>query len=136
MGGILDFQKRGTPEKWGLIKKMGIWGPLNNYVKKHLLEKFLIPPTEGISPLLNVISKTLNCSFAQKQDFLRKLSNISLTIVYLLFSIILKYFIKNHYSRSRDIRLHNFWGKLHWNFPHARKKDSDWETISKPFWSS
>ena len=110
MEGILDFQKRGTPEKWGLIKKMGIWGPLNNYVKKHLLEKFLIPPTEGISPLLNVISKTLNCSFAQKQDFLRKLSNISLTIVYLLFSIILKYFIKNHYSRSRDIRLHNFWG--------------------------
>ena len=88
--------------------------PINNYVNKNIPQQhFLFPPTEGIPPLLNAILKTLNCSFAQKEDFLRKLSNISITLVYLLFSIKLKYTRKNHYSRSRDARLYNFWGKLH-----------------------
>ena len=62
--------------------------------------------TGGIPPPLNAILKTLNCPFAEKEDFMIKLSNISITFAYLLFSIMLKYFIKNHYSRSRDIRLH------------------------------
>ena len=111
--------------------------PFNSYVNETSPSKISYslnwgnPPT----PPLNAISKTLNCPFAQKEDFLCNLSNISITFVYLLFSIMLKYFINSHY-RSRDIRLHNFRDKLHLNFSHATKKDNFWENILKPFWCS
>ena len=50
----------------------------------------------GEMPLpLNTISKTLNCPFVSKEDFLGKLTNISIIFVYLLFSIMPKCFIKN-----------------------------------------
>ena len=46
-------------------------------------------------PFAPTISKPLNCPFAPKDNFLRKLPNISITFAYLLFSIILMCFIKN-----------------------------------------
>ena len=61
-----------------------------------------IPPAKcpiapiGKMPLtLNTISKTLNCPFASKEDFMGKLTNINITFVYQLFSIMSKCFIKN-----------------------------------------
>ena len=57
--------------------------------------KFPIAPTGEIPLPLNAISKTLNFPFAQKEDFLRKLTNISITFIYLLFSSMLTCFIKN-----------------------------------------
>ena len=45
---------------------------------------------------LNAILEALNCSFAPKEDFSGKLTNISINFVYQFFSI-------------RYIRLYNFW---------------------------
>ena len=124
-----DSKKGVWSRKWG-------YDPINNYVNKKIPQQnFLFPQLGESPPPLNAISKTLNFPFAQKEDFLRKLSKISITFVYLLFYIMLKCFLKNHY-RSRDIRLHNFRDKLHWNFLHATKKEKFWENTLKPFWCS
>ena len=98
--------------------------PINNYVNKNIPQQhFLFLQLRESPPLLNAILKTLNFSFAQKEDFLRKLSNISITLVYLLFSIMLKYTRKNHYNRSRDARLYNFWGETALKFSTSHKKE-------------
>ena len=56
-------------------------------IKKNSLSKISYsPPT---------ISKLLNCPLAPKENFLRKLPNISITFAYLLFSIMLMCFIKS-----------------------------------------
>ena len=118
-----------------MIEKRGVWPRLITMSIKTPPTKISNSPNWGNPPLLNAILKSLNSPFAQKEDFLRKPSNISITFVYLCFFIMLKYSIKNHY-RSKNIRLHDFRGKLRWNFPHATKKDNFWETILKPFWCS
>ena len=82
--------------------------PLSNSVKKIIPQQnFLLPqlPTGGIPSSLNAISKTLNYLFAQKKDFLRRLCTISITFVYLLFSSMLKYFIKNHYGQIKRYKV-------------------------------
>ena len=43
--------------------------------------KFPIAPTGENALPLNVISKSMNFTFAQKEDFLEKLTNISITFV-------------------------------------------------------
>ena len=43
------------------------------------LAKFPIPPIGEKALTLNVISKSMNFSFAQKEEFLGKLANISIT---------------------------------------------------------
>ena len=63
--------------------------------QKKFSQNFPFPPTGGITLPFNAISKPLNCPFAPKEDFLRKIPNISITFVYLLFSIMRKCFIKN-----------------------------------------
>ena len=53
--------------------------------------KFPIAPT-GEKPLhFNAISKSMNFSFAQKENFWGKLTKISITFVYLLFSNMLTF---------------------------------------------
>ena len=49
--------------------------------KKIQVAKFPIAPTGGKTLPLNVISKSMNFPFAQKEDFLGKLTNISITFV-------------------------------------------------------
>ena len=56
------------------------------------------------------ILKALNCPLAPKEDFLGKLTNIIVTFVYQLFSIMLKCFIKKSLEQiMRYKRLHNVW---------------------------
>ena len=49
--------------------------------------KFSIAATGAIPLPLNAISNTLNCLFANENDFWGKLANIMITFVYLLFPI-------------------------------------------------
>ena len=49
--------------------------------QKISLAKFLIAPIGEKALPLNVISKSMNFPFAQKEDFLGKLNNISITFV-------------------------------------------------------
>ena len=56
--------------------------------------KFAIAPNGEIPLSRNAILKTLNCPFTPKEDFLEKLTNISITFVYLLFPIMLRCFSK------------------------------------------
>ena len=62
--------------------------------QKILPAKFPIALT-GMPLVLNAISKTKSFTFAQKEDFLEKLTNINITFVYLLFSRMVMCFIKN-----------------------------------------
>ena len=78
--------------------------------KNCLSAKFPIAPTgENLLPF-NAIWKSMNFSFAQKEDFLGKLTKISITFVYLLFFNMLTFssMLENPLSRSWDLRLHNF----------------------------
>ena len=104
--------------------------------QKVLPATFPITPTGEKALLLNTISRSMSFQFALKDDFLEKLTNISITFIYMLFSSMLTCFIKNPQSRSWDVRLHNFGGKLHPYFPHATKRDTFWETIFICFWCS
>ena len=53
--------------------------------------KFPIAPVGEKSLPFNVILKSMNFSFAQKEDFLGKLTKINITFVYLLFSNMLMF---------------------------------------------
>ena len=53
--------------------------------------KFPISPTGEKHVPFNVISKSVSFTFAQKEDFLGKMTKISITFVYLLFSNMLTF---------------------------------------------
>ena len=106
---------------------------LNNYVNKIItLQNLLFSQLGESSHLLTLFRKPWVVHLLKNRISIT--FYISITFAYLLFFIMLKYFIKNHYSRSRDIRLHKFGSKLHWNFPYATKKDNYGGTILKHFW--
>ena len=91
-----------------------------NTQQKILLAKFSIVPTGQKALLLHAISKSMNLPFVQKDDFWGKLTNISITLIYLLFSSMLC-FIKNPCSRLWDVRLHTF-GANCTQIPHIPQK--------------
>ena len=64
-------------------------------LEKLALAKFPNAPTGEKALPLNAISKSMNFRFVQQEEFLGKLTNISITFVYLLISSILTCFIKN-----------------------------------------
>ena len=63
--------------------------------QKIILAKFFIAPTGEKALAFNAISESMNFPFAKKEDFLEKLTNITITIVYLLFFSMLTWFIKD-----------------------------------------
>ena len=92
-----------------------------NTQQKIPLPKFSIAPAGySFALLLHAISKSMNLPFVQKESFWGKLTNISITPIYLLFSSMLC-FIKNCFGRSWDVRLHTF-GANCTQIPHIPQK--------------
>ena len=80
-------------KKVQMVKKTPCQIP--TFQEKLALAKFPNAPTGENALPLNAISKSMNFRFAQQEDFLGKLTNISITFVYLLISSMLMCFIKN-----------------------------------------
>ena len=81
-------------KKVQMVKKTPCQIP--TFQEKLALAKFSNAPTGENALPLNAISESMNFRFAQQEDFLGKLINISITFVYLLISSMLTCFIKNH----------------------------------------
>ena len=82
---------RGDLEMWDCVMWDHSLSDSHHPTKNRTSAKFSVSPTGEKTLSFNVISKSMNFSFAQNKGFLGKLTKIRITFVYLLFSNMLTF---------------------------------------------